>query len=132
MLQRTSAYYSSCMFLGRLKRAVAFCLIMSLPATAEESVLGSLRDGAVHHETNAIAAAHQLQGPQSGHGQEDRMPAHEHGTASDHCTHAHSVSPAISLGDRLPPVPASLMLVPNGSKLPTNRSLAAVFHPPRA
>lgn len=61
-----------------------------------EPVLGLVRDGGVHHESPVAAVAHQAAG--GDHGHEDvsgpttdpqhDLP-HQHGTAADHCTHAH-------------------------------------------
>ena len=72
-------------------------MLLLLTASNVETVLGVLRDGEVHHESSATAAAHAMQG-QGEHGHEDGRPQgpehehgpqHEHGTPADHCTHQH-------------------------------------------
>ena len=75
-----------------LRRALAIALLILTPASATEAVVGVLRDGAVHHESAATAAAHRDAGPQGDHGREDSAPSHQHGTPADHCTHAHGTA----------------------------------------
>ncbi len=77
-----------------LRTATALLLALTFTYSAAESVLGAVRDGAVHHESDAVAIGHQIEG-RSDHGQEDSAPPgadHRHGGASDHCTHVHGVS----------------------------------------
>jgi hypothetical protein len=65
-----------------------------------EPLLGVLRDGSIHHESSAAAVAHESSAPRE-HGHEDGSaqtphqdhgPQHQHGTAADHCTHAHGLA----------------------------------------
>ena len=66
-------------------------LLVATPISAAESVTGLLRDGAVHHESPAAAAEHAALGIGEGHGHDDRVPTHQHGSPADHCTHVHGV-----------------------------------------
>jgi hypothetical protein len=92
-----------------MRRAIALTLLALMALTSVESAEGLVRDGEVHHESSATAAAHasDLSGE---HGHEDVEPSsqpeeegsapqhgpdHQHGTGADHCTHAHG--PAISI-----------------------------------
>ena len=78
----------------RWRSLVALILLVGYGMTMAESVLGDVRDGAVHHESAIEAMAHTGSG-QGEHGHEDvgeHGPEHQHGTAVDHCTHTHSVS----------------------------------------
>jgi len=78
----------------------ALALVILLIGSIGEPAVGSLRDGVVHHESPASAAAHRVSAS-GDHGHEDQAPAaeaghqhgaqHEHGTAADHCTHAHGI-----------------------------------------
>ena len=91
-------------------RLMALVMLLTLAFSNVETVLGVLRDGEVHHESSASAAAHALQA-QGEHGHEDGRtqgtehehgPQHEHGTTADHCTHQHgnlttSRAPALAL-----------------------------------
>ena len=66
-------------------------MLFALTFSRAETVLGLLRDGAVHHETLAAAAVHSSSST-GDHGHEDddpHGPEHQHGTPSDHCTHQH-------------------------------------------
>ena len=75
-----------------LRRFIGIALLILAPASAVEPVVGVVRDGAVHHESAATAATHRDAGSQGGHGHEDSVPTHQHGTPADHCTHAHGVA----------------------------------------
>ena len=120
-----------------VRRLVAFLMLLAVFGSSVESLLGALRDGQVHHETAATAAAHALKA-QGDHGHEDAgsLPdhpdggRHEHGTSADHCTHQHGTAlPAVfafslpvgTLSDPLPEPPVH-----------TGRLARALFHPPRA
>ena len=82
-----------------IRRVVAGTLLLITAAYSYESVYGAVHDGAVHHESEASAAIHQTHGPNGEHGHEDGAPPaqhhhgphHQHGTASDHCTHIHGL-----------------------------------------
>ena len=67
-------------------------LLVATPISAAESVVGLLRDGAVHHESPAAAAEHAALGTGEGHRHDDRVPTHQHGSPADHCTHVHGVA----------------------------------------
>lgn len=66
-----------------------------------EPLVGTLRDGRVHHESSAAAIAHHSVAAGE-HGHEDATgqpahhqqhgPQHQHGTAADHCTHTHGLA----------------------------------------
>lgn len=83
---------------SRLMATVA--LVGFLFSALAESATGMLADGAVHHETSGVAAAHGTLTPAAEHGHEDGSgatpehdhdPGHDHGTTRDHCTHAHGL-----------------------------------------
>jgi hypothetical protein len=83
--------------MSQLRRFIALALLVGYLASSAEAVLGVVRDGSVHHESMAAAAIHQ--GEHHGeHGHEDpgvgaeHDAEHQHGTSSDHCTHAHGMS----------------------------------------
>ena len=80
------------MSLNTLRRAIGIMLLVAIPISAAESVVGLLRDGAVHHESPAAAAEHAALGIGQGHGHDDRVPTHQHGSPADHCTHVHGVA----------------------------------------
>lgn len=74
-----------------LHRLAALLMLLTITFSSAETVVGLLRDGAVHHESSAEAATHALMA-QGEHGHEDGAqhgPNHEHGTPADHCTHQH-------------------------------------------
>jgi len=101
------------------------------PAAAAESVFGVLRDGAVHHESAAAAAAHLGGSQQGGHGHEDSVPDHQHGTPADHCTHFHGLACIISAVSLSFAAPLSRQsqgdpVIFSGTASPD------AFHPPRA
>ena len=86
--------------LSKLSAALVLGVVTVSPL---EPVVGALRDGQVHHETVAAAAAH-AEAAQGDHGHEgldapgqhEHGRQHRHGTASDHCTHVHGVGLAAS------------------------------------
>jgi len=79
-------------------RLLAFVAVTTLTFGSNlEPLVGAARDGSVHHESAAAAAAHRSAAPGE-HGHEhgpnqprhhQHGPEHQHGTAGDHCTHAH-------------------------------------------
>ena len=99
-----------------LQRLAALLMLLAITFSSAETVMGLLRDGAVHHESNATAAVHAV-ADHGDHGHEDAAqvgaehehgPEHEHGTPSDHCTHQHGTvtavrPPAISFDDSASP-----------------------------
>ena len=116
----------------RWRSFVALILLLGYGATTGETVLGELRDGAVHHESSLKAMAHNQSG-QGEHGHEDsgeHGSDHQHGTSVDHCTHTHSASlPAqheFSLVVLLSTEVHSVQVASSGT---ASRSL---FHPPKA
>lgn len=119
----------------KLKRFVAFVLLLTAGSVPFETVAGELRDGAVHHESLAAATSHS--GFANGdHGHEDEGHSepssdHEHGSNSDHCTHPHGTSlPAaiaeVFLGTLAPIPPTQYTFSPRGWTPP------AFVVPPRA
>lgn len=92
-----------------MRRLLALTLLILTSASSMEAVVGVMRDGEVHHENAAVAAAH-AQELSGDHGHEDGARSgehrhgedHEHGTSTDHCTHVHSVALLTSS----PPPPA--------------------------
>jgi hypothetical protein len=125
-----------------LRRLLAFVMLLALAVSASESVLGELRDGEVHHESSAAAAAHGLHASGE-HGHEDGSPpghpadsghrhgpGHHHGTGADHCTHQHGIPLPASFAFDLP-----LRTLPQPSFEPqvhTARVSTTLFRPPRA
>jgi hypothetical protein len=113
-----------------LRRAIAVVLLVMTSASGAESVFGVLRDGEMHHVSAAAAVTHRNADPQSGQGQEDSQPTHQHGTPADHCTHAHGVAiinPAFhfSAGTSI-----STQHLADPA-IHTGRSSLDEFHPPR-
>lgn len=90
-----------------MRRLLALTLLTLISASSTEAVVGVIRDGAVHHENAAVAAVHaQESGGDHGHedtasGEHSHDEGHDHGTASDHCTHTHG---AAVLTSSLPPL----------------------------
>lgn len=83
-----------------MRRLIALALLLFTTASSLEAVVGVVRDGAVHHEDAATAAAH-AEMSAGEHGHEDASSAsddhehgerHQHGTSGDHCTHMHGVA----------------------------------------
>lgn len=123
-----------------LSRSLGVLALIALATgSIVEPVVGTLRDDAVHHETAAAADAHRQVDPPGDHGHEDGAIGgprhqhgrhHEHGTATDHCTHAH--------GAGLPVVPRlafSLVVFTVHTDQPVSRPVApsgALSPPPKA
>ena len=114
-----------------LRRLVGIALLILAPASAVEPVYGVVRDGDLHHESAAAAATHRGAGSQDGHGHEDSLPTHQHGTPADHCTHVHGIP---CLGAAVPLSFGAAVWVPHRPAVVIHRSEAslAAFHPPRA
>lgn len=82
-------------------RCLTLLVLLTLAVGSNvEPLVGQLRDGTVHHESAAAAAAHRSAAP-SEHGHEDGSGTspqhqhgsqHQHGTSADHCTHAHGLA----------------------------------------
>jgi hypothetical protein len=79
-----------------LRRCAALALLVGYAASTAEATAGLVRDGSVHHESSAAATVHH-ETSRGDHGHEDSGTGakhgsrHQHGTSSDHCTHAHGV-----------------------------------------
>lgn len=81
------------------KSAFVVLLLATVMGFTVEPVVGTVRDGDVHHETALEAASHfSLAAADHSHEQSE-LPApadsdggHEHGSNSDHCTHAHGMA----------------------------------------
>ena len=121
-----------------LRPLMALALLASFATSSLEAVAGLVRDGEVHHESTATAAVHAVEstgehgheGAQEGFG-EEHGPDHEHGTGSDHCTHAH--------GNALAPTPAApawagpgVVIPTPPSRVPPGPDFRPLLHPPRA
>jgi hypothetical protein len=115
-----------------LRRATALLLAVLSTYSVSESVLGAAHDGAVHHESDATAVQHQLEGRAS-HGQEDSAPQggeHRHGGAADHCSHQHGVAlTASSVRVHLAFEQAASPLAERAVSIA--HAVDAPFHPPR-
>lgn len=117
------------------RRLIALFLLIAVTGSAMESVMGVLRDGEIHHETEALAAQH-ASASAGEHGHEDvSAPSHQHGgehqhgTATDHCTHQHGTAAATSVAFALAAdVSVRLSTEPSGH---TDSSPTTLFHPPR-
>lgn len=120
-----------------LHRLIAVSLLVLTSASNVEAVIGSLRDGEVHHEDLASALSHASAGGDE-HGHEDASEPsrhrhnddHEHGTSSDHCTHQHGIAVLPSF--------AFVILAPEGDIAYADPLLRhpliseTLVHPPRA
>jgi hypothetical protein len=121
----------------RLKSLVALVLLVSFAAASLEAVAGVVRDGAVHHESTARAAAH-ADLAAGEHGHEDAASphrpsdseGHEHGTSSDHCTHTHRVA-ALASAPR-PTATSVLDVISTEIALPRAFASDAFVPPPQA
>ena len=118
------------------RRFLALVLLYATAVSLVEPALGELRDGEIHHESTAAALAH-AQFADGDHGHEDAgTPAHEHGrehqhgTATDHCTHQHG--PAAPAEGALPFVFATAVHFETEPPVRIAWSPSLPFHPPRA
>ncbi len=116
---------------------IALVLLLMTGVYNLESVVGVLRDGAVHHESGADAIAHTRQHT-GDHGHEDLATTgshhhgkgHEHGTASDHCTHQHGAALLPSFSFEMVDAVTHLdFVVGQGHSEPVPQTFV---HPPRA
>jgi hypothetical protein len=79
--------------------------MLATSGSATESVLGLVRDGAIHHESVAAADAHRWAGAAVGHGHHDLVAPsqprhdrqHQHGTPADHCAHQHGTAMIVAV-----------------------------------
>src|SRR5688572_13702768 len=121
---------------SRLRRCLSLALFLGYSASTGEATIGPLRDGAVHHESPASAAAHQ-EASRGDHGHEDPGAGaehgsdHQHGTSGDHCTHAHgmglpSASAMVAIMIRDEATVEAVPLTPDGTTLRSH------FRPPKA
>jgi hypothetical protein len=116
----------------------ALLLLLLTVGSFVESVVGPLRERIVHHESAETVRAHTLATNGGEHAHEDssvpaehqRGPAHQHGTALDHCTHQHTA---------VVPSPFAWALASTAATASiseplhyTSRRISAQFHPPRA
>lgn len=124
-----------------MRRALSVLILLVFYASLFEVGVGLARDGAVHHESSAVAASHATRGPdrQGEHGHEtgdespdtEHGPNHQHGTSSDHCTHAHGS--ALTVATASAPTPVELPGFPPATvPTPSDRSSVPLWHPPRA
>src|SRR5690606_29270301 len=115
-----------------LRRLFALFMLVMVTAAQAETVVGQLRDGAVHHESMAIAAVHAAN-HHGEHGHEDSVDQgadHEHGTPSDHCTHQHG---SLFTSER-PVLPVAYKFLPGDFPEPQvwiDRQLEPSFRPPQ-
>ena len=120
-----------------MRRLIALTLLVLTSASSMEAVAGVMRDGEVHHENPAVAAAHAQTSP-GDHGHEDAANSdehrhdegHEHGTSTDHCTHVHSVALLNSPPPQLAVETAELFFTEN--VFPPEIVSEGFAHPPRA
>lgn len=100
-----------------MRRLIASALLFFTAASGLESVMGMLRDEVIHAENAATVAAHTAHAddagtPTRGDHDHDRE-QHRHGSAGDHCAHAHGVAivtstdfprfPAVSVREHVEP-----------------------------
>ena len=118
------------------RRWFALFLTFALTVSFVEPVLGELRDGEIHHESDAAAALHAAQADGE-HGHEDAgTPAHphggehQHGTGTDHCTHQHGVAAPTTVGFAL--VPTTLIQHATHPQVRFRWTPSRLFQPPRA
>lgn len=121
-----------------MRRLLALVLLLLGAASSLESVVGELRDGAVHHESAATAAFHAPEA-RGDHGHEDgslpgnhrHSQGHEHGTGSDHCTHQHGTALLVERFDPLFFVTVQTAHAAGRARAPDGMP-TPLFHPPRA
>ena len=124
-----------------MRRSLPILILLVFYASLFEVGVGLARDGAVHHESTAVAVSHTTQGPdqQGEHDHEsegdssdpEHGPDHQHGTSADHCTHAHGS--ALTAATASAPAPVELPgFTPVVFPTPSDRSPVPLWHPPRA
>lgn len=115
------------------RRLIAAFMLFAVTLSSAEVVLGELRDGEVHHESMAEAAAHDH--GRDGEGEHEHGsphgPEHQHGTSGDHCTHQHGeqlhgVQILLAVG----PLDAFVSFLEQSSLL--DRVIEPYLRPPRA
>lgn len=121
-----------------MRSRLALLLLLLAVGSYVESVVGPLRERIVHHESAESVQSHTLATSGADHAHEDgslpaehqRGPAHQHGTALDHCTHQHTAVVPPPFAWAL----ASMAATPSLSEPLhyTSRRISAQFHPPRA
>jgi len=120
------------------KRLIAASMLLSVAVSSLEAVEGEARDGEVHHETAVEASTHAT-AANADHahesapdeGPDENGSEHEHGTATDHCTHAHGMAL---------PVPGARSVLTSDHRsppshlinTPTDWSATPRLQPPRA
>lgn len=121
-----------------LRSTVALLLLISFTVSSLEAVAGVVRDGAVHHETNAAALSHAVDAAgEHGHesveegSQQEHGPEHRHGTSSDHCTHTHT-SGLTASAIHVAWVVSESPVVALPPATPTDRTVRPLLQPPRA
>ena len=127
-----------------MRRFTALILLVFSTATPLEALVGTARDGEVHHETAAQATRHAARttgehGHEHGisvHAEDDNAsdeehgPKHKHGTGADHCTHAHS--PALSVAGVNVAVAAIRSRLPRlYVPVPSEHTVPPLHQPPR-
>jgi len=119
-----------------IRRAFALAILLGYSASTAEAVVGVLRDGVVHHESEVAAVSHQ-ETHLGDHGHEDpgagaeHGPDHRHGTSSDHCTHVHGLG-LPSGCDLVEAVTRDEAIVESVPLTPAGTSLRSQFRPPKA
>lgn len=115
----------------------ALLLLLLTVGSYVESVVGPLRERIVHHESAETVRAHTLATSGAEHAHEDgsapaehqRGPAHQHGTALDHCTHQHTAVIPSPFAWPLASIAATATI--SEPLHYTSRRISAQFHPPR-
>ena len=121
-----------------LRRMVALLSLVLMVGSLSEPAVGALRDGVVHHESAATAAAHgdRFAGD---HGHEDGVPSththdrgHLHGTGADHCTHQHGLGPTCGSPEVTQVLATPARTLPSVQMMALTQHPLELFHPPRA
>ena len=120
-----------------LRRLLSLLVLFSVALSSAESVLGELRDGEVHHESNIEALMHAASNGGGHHGHEgggkhshSHDGEHQHGTGADHCTHQHGAPLTTAFGFSLATAFTSMRVAE--PPLHLSHSASGLFHPPRA
>ena len=120
-----------------MRSRFALLLLLLTIGSFAESVVGPLRERIVHHESEETVRAHMLTTSGGEHAHEDavptehqRGPAHQHGTALDHCTHQHTADVPSPFAWALASTAATASI--SEPLHYTSRPISAEFHPPRA
>jgi len=123
----------------RLTHPFALVAFLALAIGSQlEPILGALRDGVVHHESVAQADMHRAADVFGDHGHEDGAARssehrhgaqHEHGSGTDHCTHAHGAGLPAAVEPAVDVMVSSIESAP--VHLPSTRIIEAHSPPPR-